>query len=218
MTAKDLRIKGISYNIPEEINACFQLDDISTLIIYWNPERPPEYIDTELYLGIHMDRHGKEIQRHFFPTDSCLGELDKMFSAEISNSILGLIDAPMVLETTVEESDSCFDTWVEDNIKSCWIEPLWDEGVAFLKEHFNITSDINSLSDKEFGELYDKVCDIEIDEAFKAYENEKAKRAFWVNVDGEWGYCNMSEYGGIASDIVSYMGFQWRKGGRRYKS
>ena len=91
--------------------------------------------------------------------------------------------------------------WAEENVMiPYWTEDLDEDLAEFLKERFNITVDINTLSDKEFSELYRKVCRIEIAEAGKISENDEP----------------ISELGDLASSVVTYMGYQFREGGRRW--
>jgi hypothetical protein len=88
MTVTELYVKRI-IDIPEVISTSFQLDDASSFRIYWNPDKPSEYINQEVYLGVHMNRYGdEEIKRSYFSTDTSLEELDTIFSNEISKAIL----------------------------------------------------------------------------------------------------------------------------------
>jgi hypothetical protein len=62
----------------------------------------------------------------------------------------------------------------------------------FLKTEFGV-DDVMALDDGAFGELYDKLCDIEIKEVLNA---ERERR-------------DVSERGNIAADIVTFMAEQF---------
>lgn len=72
---------------------------------------------------------------------------------------------------------------------------------AFLKENFNIDN-IDSLTDIEFNELYDKLYDIYMDELDKKTDPEE----------------EISEYCSLVSDWVSYMARQYDDDGKRKQS
>ena len=91
MTVKEFYDKEFS-DIPNAINGSFQLDDASTITIYWNPDKPPEYKDKGVYLGICKSRYGEEIKRSYFPMNTKLEELDKIFNNKISKAILNEIE------------------------------------------------------------------------------------------------------------------------------
>ena len=92
MTVKEFFITRFS-DFPDIIRAHFQLiNDASSLAIHLNPDKPPEYADKEVYLGIHTGMMGNEIQRHYFPADIALEELDVIFSNEVSEAILKNFD------------------------------------------------------------------------------------------------------------------------------
>ena len=103
---------------------------------------------------------------------------------------------------TVEELAICMESgnFAAILLRSYQTRDLNPRGVAFLKEHFGITEDINSLSDEDFYDLQFKVFDIECDENSKASETDSPR----------------SELGNEASAIVTYMGAQWGEGGRRW--
>jgi len=95
-------------------------------------------------------------------------------------------------------SDDDFVKWC-DFLCIDFDEDRWDEGKAFLKENYNI-SDIDSISDDEYFDLFDELVEIEEDEAWKIRKTGGPT----------------SELGGIVSSIVSYMRDQTLKGGKRY--
>lgn len=74
-----------------------------------------------------------------------------------------------------------------------------DEQAKFLKEEYGV-DDVNALSDAAYNELYDKLCDIEVDETCKAIDSEI-----------------LSDLGMMAEGLVTYMGNQFIEGGRRWK-
>ena len=92
---------------------------------------------------------------------------------------------------------------LRENVDMTFIDldaSLCDELVIFLKENFNV-DDVNALSDKDYHELYEKICQIEVHEASIADDG-----------DGP-----MSEYGNNVTDVVTYMGNQFIEGGRRWR-
>jgi len=71
---------------------------------------------------------------------------------------------------------------------------------VFLKENFGV-DDVDALSDEDYDELYEKLCEIEVNEVCKA----------------DNGNSPLSEYGNNATDVVTYMGNQFIEGGRRWR-
>ena len=77
---------------------------------------------------------------------------------------------------------------------------LGDTLSAFVLERFGI-ADVDALSDEAYNEFYDKLCNIEEDEAVLAAETSKP----------------ISEYGRNVTDVVTYMGNQFIEGGKRWE-
>lgn len=73
---------------------------------------------------------------------------------------------------------------------------LNDGHFDFLKDEFNLEKEkILSMNNDDLEELYEKVCDIESDEAFEACENDSP----------------ISQRGKTAADIVTILGDYYRK-------
>jgi len=82
---------------------------------------------------------------------------------------------------------------------------------TFLKDCFGV-DDLHALSDDAYMELYDKLCDIEVNETYKTIEvGYKSDGLGCVT-----GSKPMSIFGVMASDLVTFMGNQFIEGGRRY--
>jgi hypothetical protein len=64
----------------------------------------------------------------------------------------------------------------------------------YLKSEFGV-EDVDSLNDEDFDSLYEKLCDIEVYEVCAA-SNESRE---------------VSDFGEMVSDIVTYMGNQYEK-------
>ena len=77
--------------------------------------------------------------------------------------------------------------------------PLKENLVAFLKENFDVDN-VDALSDDDYDDLYEKLCDIEVHEVGKSAETNTP----------------VSAYGNTVADIVTYMGNQFIEGGKRY--
>ena len=103
-----------------------------------------------------------------------------------------------------------FQLWVASNIRKAQTENLNDKEIEFLRENFNITVDINTLPEEELDKLHTKLMWIDVDESKKAEKLDY--KVLWE--DGET--YSISERGDIASNIASYIGHQYREGGRRY--
>ena len=98
-----------------------------------------------------------------------------------------------------------------EGIRKCQTEELWDGGIKFLREHFNVTVDINTLSDEEFEDLHDIVFNFELDESSKA--DDLGGYVTWENGKK----ASITEIGTVAMKVASYMRNQFIIGGRRYK-
>jgi hypothetical protein len=85
MVLKD--VIDTSSDISDLINTHFLLNDYSDFIIYWNPDKPPEYSNQEIYLCVHEKRNGELIKK-YFSTDTKLEELDVAFSNDISSVLI----------------------------------------------------------------------------------------------------------------------------------
>jgi hypothetical protein len=91
---------------------------------------------------------------------------------------------------------------LQENVNMEFIDlnsPLRADLTVFLEKHFNV-SNVDKLSNYEYHRLYDKLCDIEVHETCKA-DDEGVE---------------MSDYGNMIADIVTYMGNQFIEGGKRY--
>ena len=80
-----------------------------------------------------------------------------------------------------------------------WIEELSIERDKYLRENHGISlKDLDTLSDDEYDELYEKLCIIEVEELAKTEDPEP-----------------LTELGQVVADLVGAMGREYIEGGKR---